>query len=274
MTLEDHLGDIIRKGRKAANISPEAAAKAAGLTVAELSALEETGQISGKSNLTALASLIGLHPAKLESIAKGWLPSEKDLSQWRELRVIQTAEDGMAVNCYLVWDEVSREAAVFDTGWNADGIIVEVTANQLQLRHIFLTHSHDDHIAGLAGLREKFPKAHVHSNSKTAPPQSRNRANDFFHLGSLRITNRDTPGHADDGVTYIVGTWPDDAPHVALVGDAIFAGSMGTGFISWEVAKQKVREQIFSLPPETLICPGHGPLTTVAEEKAHNPFFL
>ena len=48
---------------------------------------------------------------------------------------------------------------------------------------------------------------------------------------------------------------------------------MGTGFQSWDLAKQKVKEQIFTLPPDTLICSGHGPLTTVAEEKAHNPFF-
>ncbi|MGH7953073.1 MAG: MBL fold metallo-hydrolase, partial [Limisphaerales bacterium] len=74
-------------------------------------------------------------------------------------------------------------------------------------------------------------------------------------------------------VTYIVGTWAEDAPHVAMVGDAIFAGSIGRGNQSWDLAKQKVREQIFSLPSETLICPGHGPLTTVAEEKANNPFF-
>jgi len=108
---------------------------------------------------------------------------------------------------------------------------------------------------------------------KNAPVDQRNRANDFIHLGSLRITHRDTPGHAEDGVTYIAGTWPEDAPHVALVGDAIFAGSIGRGNQSWELARQKVREQIFSLPDETLICPGHGPLSTVAEEKSNNPFF-
>jgi glyoxylase-like metal-dependent hydrolase (beta-lactamase superfamily II) len=89
----------------------------------------------------------------------------------------------------------------------------------------------------------------------------------------LRISHRETPGHAADGVTYIVGAWPGDPPSVAIVGDAIFAGSMGRGNDSWEVARQKVREHILSLPPETLICPGHGPLTTVAEEEAHNPFF-
>jgi glyoxylase-like metal-dependent hydrolase (beta-lactamase superfamily II) len=89
----------------------------------------------------------------------------------------------------------------------------------------------------------------------------------------LRVTNRPTPGHAEDGTTYIIGNWPEDAPHVAIAGDAIFACSIGRGNQSWDIARQMVQEQILSLPPETLICPGHGPLTTVAEEKAHNPFF-
>ena len=274
MNLEDHLGDIIRKSRKAANVSTQAAAQAAGLTEAELGALEETGVIAKQPNLTALAGLIGLHPAKLAAIAGGWLPSEKDLSTWRELRRIETVEDGMVVNCFLVWDEVSRDAALFDTGWSAAPAIAAIEQNALQLKHIFLTHTHEDHIAGLADLRAKFPKAHIHTSAKSAPPQQRNRANDFIHLGSLRITNRDTPGHAEDGVTYIIGTWPEDAPHVAIVGDAIFAGSIGNGFQSWDLAKQKIREQIFTLPPDTLLCPGHGPFTTVAEEKAHNPFFV
>jgi glyoxylase-like metal-dependent hydrolase (beta-lactamase superfamily II) len=274
MNLEDHLGDIVRKARKAVNVSADAAARAAGLTEAELGALEESGKTPKQPNLAALATLLNLHPGKLEQIARGWLPSEKDLGAWRELRRIETQQGGAAVNYYLIWDEVSRDAAVFDTGWTAEPAIALIEENQFTLRHIFLTHSHDDHMGGLARLRERFPKAHLHTSAKSAPPQHRNRANDFIHLGSLRITNRDTPGHAEDGVTYVIGTWPEDAPHVAIVGDAIFAGSMGTGFQSWDLAKQKIRDQIFTLPPDTLICAGHGPLTTVAEEKAHNPNFL
>ena len=143
----------------------------------------------------------------------------------------------------------------------------------------FIDHLQHDHqviqqvVAGISAVREKFPKVRLHSSSKNAPVDQRNRPNDFIHLGSLRITHRDTPGHAEDGVTYIIGTWPEDAPHVAIVGDAIFSGSIGRGNISWDIARQKVREQIFTLPPETLICPGHGPLTTVGEEKEYNPFF-
>jgi len=273
MNLEDHVGDILHKARAMSKVSAAAAARAAGVTEAELAALEESGRVPKQLNWGALAELVGLHPGKLESIANGWLPAERDLSAWRELRCLTTDTGGMAVNCYLVWDEVSREAALFDTGWEAQPVAELVAENQLQLRHIFITHGHDDHVAALDDLRRQFPKVRLHSGSRSAPVDQRNRSNDFIHLGSLRITHRDTPGHAEDGTTYIVGTWPEDAPHVAVVGDALFAGSIGRGNQSWDLARQKVREQILALPPETLLCPGHGPVTTVAEERAHNPFF-
>ena len=167
----------------------------------------------------------------------------------------------------------ARDAALFDTGWEAEPILKAIAENQLMLKHLFITHTHEDHIAALGKIREVFPKVRLHSSSKSAPLDQRNRANDFIHLGSLRIMNRPTPGHAEDGTTYVVGTWPEDAPHVAIVGDAIFAGSIGRGNQSWDLARAKVREQIFSLPADTLICPGHGPLTSVAEEKVNNPFF-
>jgi hydroxyacylglutathione hydrolase len=273
MNLEDHLGDIIRKQRAMTGVSATDAAQAAGLSEGDYSALEKSGTVAGKIKFPELAAKLELNAAKLEGIAKGWLPSPKDLSPWRELRQISTTDDGMEVHCYLVWDEVTREAALFDTGWDAAPILKIVEAEQLQLKHLFITHSHPDHVAEMAKIREVFPKIFLHSDTKGALPQHRNRRNDHIHLGSLRITNRETPGHAEDGVTYVVGNWSEDAPYVAIVGDTIFAGSMGGAAQNGALAKQKIREQIFSLPPETLLCPGHGPLTTIAEEKAHNPFF-
>ena len=273
MNLEDHVGDIIRKARAMTGVTAGDAAHAAGLSEVDFSALEQSGNATGKIKFPELATVIGLNGAKLEGIAKGWLPSQKDLSVWRELRHLSTTQGSTEVHSYLVWDEVTREAALFDTGWDVAAVLKIVEAEQLQLKHLFITHSHPDHIAGMAKIREVLPKIFLHSDSKTALPQHKNRRNDHIHLGSLRITNRETPGHADDGVTYVVGNWSEDAPYVAIVGDAIFAGSMGGAPTNGALAKQKVRDQILSLPPDTLICPGHGPLTTVAEEKAHNPFF-
>jgi hydroxyacylglutathione hydrolase len=273
MNLEDHVGDIVRKARMMSEVSPVVAAKAAGLSETDLAVLEETGKTERPPDYASLGTTLGLHGARLAQIARGWLPSAKDLSTWQQLRWFATSAQGITVNCYLAWDEVTREAALFDTGWDAQPILQTLAEEQLNLRHLFITHTHEDHIAALAAVREKFPKVRLHSSSKNAPVDQRNRANDFIHLGSLRLTNRNTPGHAEEGTTYIIGGWPDDAPHVAIVGDAIFAGSMGGANPSWDLARQKVREQILSLPGETLICPGHGPLTTVAEEQSHNPFF-
>lgn len=274
MNLEDHLGDIIRKARMMSNVSAAAAAAAAGISENELVAIEDSGKAPVKMNYIALGKTVGLQAQKLEAIAGGWLPAPKDLSTWRELRVFTTTDsDGLAVNCYLVWDEVNRDAALFDTGLEAKPILDCLAENQLQLRHIFITHSHWDHVEALPKIREAWPKAKVHSSSKSAPVDQRNKPAEIIHLGGLRVTYRETPGHAEDGVTYLIGNWQDDAPHVAVVGDTIFAGSMGRGNQSWELARQAVKEQILALPPDTLLCPGHGPLTTVSEEKAHNPFF-
>jgi len=273
MNLEDHLGDIIRKARLMTNVSAAAAAKAAGLSEPELSALEDSGTFSKPPNFNTLANVIGINPVKLESIANGWLPAKKDLGGWQHFRVFTTSGDGLGVNCYLAWDETTRAAALFDTGFDARLILDTVAKEKLLLRDIFITHSHHDHVAALVDVRTALPQARVHSQSKKAPADQRLKADETFGIGGLKISHRETPGHAADGVTYLISQWPKNAPTLAIVGDTIFAGSMGRGNDSWTVARQKVREHILSLPPETLLCPGHGPLTTVGEEQAHNPFF-
>jgi len=273
MTLEDHVGDIIRKARAGLGIASQPAASAAGLSTDALAELETSGICSGRPDYGKLAELLKLNAKKLEAVANGWQPAQPELETWREIRRVTTNEHGMDAHCYLVWDEVTREAALFDTGWNADPALKLIEAEQVNLTHVFLTHSHPDHVGGLEGVRGKFPKFRLHTDSSSAPPQHKNRRNDCIHLGSLRITNRLTPGHAEDGVTYLVGNWPEDAPHVAIVGDAIFAGSMGGATGQFEEARKHIREQILVLPLDTLLCPGHGPLTTVAQEREHNPFF-
>jgi hydroxyacylglutathione hydrolase len=273
MQLEDHLGDILRKGRMMAGVSLAVAARAAGIKTAELSEVETTGQVTGAPDLKSLARAIGLDGAKLEGIARGWLPLAPDLNRWRKLRPFTSAGEGLTVNCFLVWDEATREAGLFDTGFDAAAVRNAIVAEGLGLRHVFITHSHHDHVHALAAIREAHPQAEVHSNVSRAPVRQRLSAGAVFRLGALTVAYRETPGHAADGVTYLIGGWADGAPPVAVVGDAIFAGSMGRGNDSWELARGKVREHILSLPPATLICPGHGPLTTVGEEQDYNPFF-
>ena len=133
--------------------------------MAELTQLEESGQCGKRLNYAAVANMLGLNAAKLEKVAGGWTPEAVDLSLWRELRQITTS-DGYPVHCYLAWDEVTREAAVFDTGYNAEPIFAAIDENQLQLKHVFITHSHSDHIAGLEAIRAKYPKVFLHMDAK------------------------------------------------------------------------------------------------------------
>ena len=83
----------------------------------------------------------------------------------------------------------------------------------------------------------------------------------------------ETPGHTEDGLTFIVTDSDNPRLQVALVGDALFAGSIGGAPRHFQLAKKKVRQVVLSLADETVIAPGHGPLTQVGWEKQHNPFF-
>lgn len=273
MTLEDHVGDVLSKARNSAGISVEAAAAAAGLASRDYADWEASGQTSGRPNYSSLAPLLELSADKLQRIAEGWQPAAADVSRWHHLRQITTRGASFTVNCYLIWDDATHEAGLFDTGFQADPILELIQQNRLQLRHVFITHSHSDHVAALQDIRTRFSEARVHSSSNHAPASQRNRPGETVRLGGLAVSHRGTPGHAEDGVTYVVSNFPGAAPDVAVVGDAIFAGSMGGARQLAALAKQKIRDEILSLPGNTLICPGHGPLTTVAEEQSHNPFF-
>ena len=273
MQLEDHLGDIVRKARMLTGVAPKIAARAAEISENELGALESSGRAVEKINFSALAKILRLHPQKLEGLARGWLPAEQKLSRWQSLKIITTRDDDFSVNCLLAWDEATRDAALFDTGLDATPVLNFLAEKKLALKHIFITHSHYDHVEALPKIRAAFPAAEIHSGYAQAPKPQRLAPGQTIALGALKISHRATPGHADDGTTYLIHGWPDRAPAVAIVGDTILAGSICNGNGKWEIALKKIRAEILTLPDDTLLCPGHGPVTTVAEEKKNNPFF-
>ena len=273
MPLEDHAGDIIRKSRMGRGVSATEVASRAGLTQEQLEQFEEHGSTNSNPNFEAVAELLTLDPRKLRQVAEGWEPRAHDMHQWTHFRHIETDDGGMAVNCFLVWDDATKAGALFDTGWVLPPIQALIETHSIQLQHIFITHSHYDHIEALADVRRFAPDALLHSNIKSAPKAQQLDHGETFVIGSLTVSFRETPGHADDGVTYIVDGFPLNQPRLAIVGDAIFAGSMGGAPKHFELARNKVIEEVLSLPGDSLICPGHGPLTTVNEERDHNPFF-
>lgn len=273
MTLEDHAGDIAGKARARTGLSTAAAAGAAGLTADEFETFEKDGVWLAHGNLRALARALQLDGTKLEAVVRGWAPQTPPLSRWRELRVLVSARLGFHVNAFLAWDGRTRDAILFDTGFDAEQARRELADRALNLRAIAITHSHADHVACLAALNRHLPSARVFAAHGVLPEARPLPPGVELEIGALRVTARPTPGHAEDGVTYVLTGWPDTAPAVAVVGDALFAGSAGRAKDDWPRALGAVQEQILSLPDDTLLCPGHGPMTTAGQERAHNPFF-
>ncbi len=175
----------------------------------------------------------------------------------------------MLVNSYLVWDATVGEAVAFDTGADCSAMLDFLTAQRLKLKALFLTHTHGDHVFELDRLCAKtgataFVNALEPLDGCELFPTGRE-----WSVGALQIGSRLTWGHSKGGTTYVVRGL--ERP-VAVVGDALFAASVGGGKVSYVDALRTNREEILSLPKETVLCPGHGPLTTVAWESQWNAF--
>ena len=264
--LEDSFQDIIGKAQRGLRISESQLASKAGVDPEKLHSFLAGTFDEAVSRKVAPA--LGLDADALaEAGLHTWEPP--DIAEPEGLACFHTAFDDMTVNSYLVWDPAGRQAAAFDTGSDASGMLEVLRGKGLALEVILLTHTHGDHVFDLDRLREKTGApafASRHERIEGAEPFDEGRR---FQVGALSIETRLTSGHSAGGITYVVTGL---AAPVAVVGDAIFAGSMGGGMVSYEAALRNNREKILTLPGGTILCPGHGPLTTVAEEAAHNPF--
>ena len=264
--LEDFFPDIIGKAQRGLRLDDASLARRARLASDQIEHLK-TGS-GDRDQIAAIGTALDLAPGALvESFEKSWEPAEIALEG-----LVQFNTDllGMTVNVYVVWDPSSREAAIFDAGVDANQLFKRVRAEKLTISAVFITHTHQDHIAGLADILAQC-RVPVFAPEAEPVAHSEQVREGFKHkLGSLEIEARLTNGHSAGGTSYLVSGL---AQPVVIVGDSLFAGSMGGAPNAYEQARKNNREKILSLPPETIICPGHGPMTTVANERAHNPFF-
>ena len=213
-------------------------------------------------------------PLKLKAEAlvelgrKGWYPIDR--SSTPGLVSFNTAYSDITVNSYLVWDPKTSQGVAFDTGADCRGLLKFAHEQGIRIQSILLTHTHPDHIADLATLKTATQAAAFVSKLEAIPGAETFEPSHNFRVGVLTIETRLTSGHSRGGITYVVNGLPN---RIAVVGDAMFAASMGGGAVSYADALENNRRKILTLPDDTILCPGHGPLTTVGEEKVHNPFF-
>jgi glyoxylase-like metal-dependent hydrolase (beta-lactamase superfamily II) len=265
LPLEDLFNDVISKTQRGLRLDDDQLAAQAGVSVEALRAAKN-GDMDD-TVLSALAAPLKLHGPSLIAMAhNAWRPADVQLDG---LAQFNTTWHDMTVNAYLVWDAQTKNAIAFDTGATAQPMLDFLRANGLTLRLLSITHTHPDHIADIASLnaekvlvneRETVPGAETFQVGTTGA----------WGFDGLKIEARNTYGHSKGGTTFVVTGL---AQPVAVVGDALFASSMGGGMVSFSDALSTNRSEIFTLPDNTIVCPGHGPLTTVGEEKAHNPFY-
>jgi glyoxylase-like metal-dependent hydrolase (beta-lactamase superfamily II) len=266
--LEDLFEDLIAKSMRGLHLSESELVEKTGVPRDVLARLCR-GEFCDEAALVKVAKALSLEPRSLTMAAsRVWSPRPVSVEG---LEMFNQPYRDMRVNAYLVRDPATNAAAFFDTATDSIPLVAKAKELGVSVESIFLTHTHNDHLAALDGLKAAFSKAKAYSNRAEPWPGTETFSEGAaFSIGSLKVTTRTTSGHSKGGTTYLVEGL---ARPLAIVGDAIFAGSMGGGMVSFEDAWKNNLEKILTLPDETVLCPGHGPLTSVGEEKRNNPFF-
>jgi hydroxyacylglutathione hydrolase len=264
--LEDNFADVIGKAQRGLEISDSELAEKARIDASVIRKLR--GGHFDELAVFRVAPVLGLGARALRDLAQTeYRPSVTGIGG---LAVFNTPFHDVHVNAYLAWDPDLREAVAFDSGADCKPMLDRIAKEKLMVKLILLTHAHADHIADLARLVKATGAPVFISARESAPGAKAIGEGEEFHVGKLKIRSLLTWGHSRGGMTYFVTGLKHP---LAIVGDSIFAGSMGGGNVSYKDAVKNNLEKILTLPDDTIICPGHGPLTTVAEEKEHNPFF-
>ncbi len=195
-------------------------------------------------------------------------------------------------NCYVLRSsEHATDCLIIDPGLEAGELIAFLQENKLNPIAVLLTHGHIDHIAGLTELRENYPdvKVYIHKLDaemldqpflnlsamtgmafETESADFNLEENNIIDLAGIKFSVLHTPGHTPGGVCLY-----SEEDGLVFAGDTLFAGSVGrTDFPNGSMSQlvNGIKQKLFTLPDKTKVYPGHGPATSIANEKAHNPF--
>jgi len=267
--IEDTFTDVLAKAQRGRGIPDAELCRLAEVSPRDLSAVKSGTVIDAV--LRRVARHLGLGPGPLEDLAHNrWYP---ECPVFRHgFAVFNTPFGDMTVHSYLVWDARARAGAAFDTGADCEPMLDLIRAEGLRLHAIYLTHTHEDHVADLSRLaRETGAQVWASEREPSNHPGSKVFSdNSHFQVGRLDVKALSTWGHSPGQTTfYVTGL----GHPLAIVGDSLFAGSIGGSPSHFADQYKNDVEKILSLPRNTVLACGHGPLTTVGQEKRHNPFF-
>jgi glyoxylase-like metal-dependent hydrolase (beta-lactamase superfamily II) len=205
-----------------------------------------------------------------------------------KIKVITLIVGPLLSNCYIVWDNKIKKGLIIDPGDNSEKILKTINKLEVEIDYIIATHGHFDHVGAVSSLKKELNiKFFAHKNdfflikdSKDAahrwgfkiekPPKPDNfiEDGDIIQIGSLKFEVLHTPGHSPGGISFYQNG-------MVFCGDTLFQGSIGrTDFRkgSFEELIKSIKTRLYTLPDDTIVYAGHGPITTIGAEKRYNPF--
>lgn len=276
-SLEDLFGDIVGKALRGQGLAAREVERRSGLAVGDLGKIADQGFVPDDTRVRALADVLGLHGKRLmDSARQAWFPKSPDGAFRSERIGVERLVVGHSIqmNSYIFWDTETKEAAFLDPGDEAERLMAAIGRRGLKPVKVLLTHGHGDHTGALRAVKEAY---HIPAfiDEREFPLigdlsgliDGRVTEGWRTQVGRLGARAISLPGHTPGGTGFVV-------EDVLFSGDALFAGSLGgtRSLDAYTGQFRAVRDKALGLPEETTVFPGHGPATTVDEERRHNPF--
>jgi hydroxyacylglutathione hydrolase len=274
LALEDEVGDVLEKAIRRSGMTVDTVAARAEVPEGRLrDALDYRSDLTC-DELRRLASALNLNEVGLCALGVGRYPVP--LIGGLPFRVwpLRMPHGIGVANAYLVGETGSARAILFDTGAGIGALESVWPAAVRQLDAVFLTHVEGEHVGGLCDVVARFgaPEAFVPVGA-SAPCGRSLGEGQMRRFGAIEVSAFTTPGHAAAHNCYLVRHLVDGGGGALLIsGDLVFAGSVGGAYFSHEQLQTNLRRMLRTVPPGTVIAPGHGPLTTAENELRYNPF--
>ncbi len=272
--LEDELGDVLEKALCQADLTPEGLAARTAVSAERIRDAIDYRYDFTTPELDRLATELGLNPRGVHALAANRYPLPVISGLPFCLFPLRAPHGLGTANAYLVTDCRSGEGVLFDSGPDAVRLRRAWPARVDQVSAVFLTHAETEHTGGLPEVRRLYPSAPVFAPSGSKVNGAAGLADGTrMECAGYTIETLATPGHAEAHNSYLVRA--PGAPHAApllISGDLLFAGSVGGGYFCCKRLREQVARVLRICPPDTVIAPGHGPLSTIAHEREFNPF--
>jgi len=274
--LEDELGDVLEKAMRHAGLNEDALGRRADVAPNRIrDAINYRPELS-TDELRRLAAGLGLNEVGLCALGCGRYPLPPPAILPFALYPLRMRHGIGVANAYLVAERGATRGVLFDTGPGIESLEAVWPPEIRGVDAVFLTHAEGEHTGALCGVVERFGirEAYCPRGAKVPCGEAVNEG-ERKHYGELVVTAFSTPGHTPAHNCYLVEAGNRSRGAGLLIsGDLCFAGSVGGAQFCRKQLAANLRRMLQAVPPETVIAPGHGPLTTVQNELRYNPFVL